>query len=104
MKGRWWLEMRVLLCNPRGFCAGVNMAIDCVDQVLRIKGPPVYVFHEIVHNRHVVEGFEKRGVTFVDSVDEVPNGECVVYSAHGISPEIRRKARQRKLVEVDATC
>ena len=96
--------MKILLANPRGFCAGVNMAIDVVDQVLKLKGPPVYVFHEIVHNRHVVDGFRERGVTFVDSIDEVPEGGLVVYSAHGISPTVRRDAKARKLVEVDATC
>ncbi len=73
--------MRVILANPRGFCAGVNMAIDVVDQVLRMKGPPIYVYHEIVHNRHVVEDFKARGVTFVDDVSEVPDGGVVVYSA-----------------------
>jgi 4-hydroxy-3-methylbut-2-enyl diphosphate reductase len=96
--------MKILLANPRGFCAGVNMAIDVVDQVLRLKGPPVYVFHEIVHNRYVVDGFRARGVTFVDSMAEVPAGGLVIYSAHGISPTIRQEARQRQLVEVDATC
>jgi 4-hydroxy-3-methylbut-2-enyl diphosphate reductase len=96
--------MKVLLANPRGFCAGVNMAIDVVDQVLSLRGPPIYVFHEIVHNRHVVEGFKGRGVTFVESVSEVPEGALIVYSAHGISPEVRKQARQRKLIEVDATC
>ncbi|MBC8107995.1 MAG: 4-hydroxy-3-methylbut-2-enyl diphosphate reductase, partial [Anaerolineae bacterium] len=63
--------MKVILANPRGFCAGVNMAIECVDEVLRLKGPPVYVYHEIVHNRHVVEDFKSRGVTFVNKVSEV---------------------------------
>ncbi len=96
--------MKILLANPRGFCAGVNMAIDVVDQVLELKGPPVYVFHEIVHNRHVVDGFRARGVTFVDTIDEVPEGGLVVYSAHGISPTVRKEAKNRKLVEVDATC
>src|SRR5512142_1149278 len=96
--------MKVILANPRGFCAGVNMAIDCVEQVLAVKGPPVYVYHEIVHNRHVVEGFEGRGVTFVNDMNDVPEGGLVVYSAHGISPEVRRAAKARKLIEVDATC
>ena len=96
--------MKIILANPRGFCAGVNMAIDTVDQVLRAKGPPVYVYHEIVHNKHVVEGFQGRGVTFVNDIADVPVGGLVVYSAHGISPEIRRQAKERKLVEVDATC
>jgi 4-hydroxy-3-methylbut-2-enyl diphosphate reductase len=96
--------MKILLANPRGFCAGVNMAIDVVDQVLKLKGPPVYVFHEIVHNRHVVDGFRERGVTFVDSINEVPEGGLVIYSAHGISPAVRQEAKSRRLVEVDATC
>ena len=96
--------MKVILANPRGFCAGVEMAIDVVDEVLRLKGPPVYVFHEIVHNRHVVEDFQRRGVTFVDRIDEVPPGGVVVYSAHGISPAVRGQSRARRLIEVDATC
>ena len=96
--------MKVLLANPRGFCAGVNMAVDVVDQVLRLKGAPIYVFHEIVHNKHVVEDFKSRGVTFVDRVDEVPQGGVVVYSAHGISPDVRRQSKSRGLIEVDATC
>jgi 4-hydroxy-3-methylbut-2-en-1-yl diphosphate reductase len=96
--------MKIILANPRGFCAGVNMAIDVVDQVLQLKGPPVYVYHEIVHNRHVVDDFRTRGVTFIDHIDEVPEGGVVVYSAHGISPEIRNQARERRLQEVDATC
>jgi 4-hydroxy-3-methylbut-2-en-1-yl diphosphate reductase len=96
--------MKIILANPRGFCAGVNMAIDTVDQVLRTKGPPVFVYHEIVHNKHVVEGFQGRGVTFVNDVCDVPAGGIVVYSAHGISPEVRRAAKERGLVEVDATC
>lgn len=96
--------MKILLANPRGFCAGVNMAIDVVDQVLRLRGAPVYVYHEIVHNRHVVDDFRERGVVFVDTVREVPDGSVVVYSAHGISPEVRAEANRRRLVEVDATC
>lgn len=80
------------------------MAIEVVDQVLAQKGPPVYVYHEIVHNRHVVENFKGRGVTFVDDPCQVPEGGVIVYSAHGISPEVRRAARRRRLVEVDATC
>jgi len=96
--------MKILLANPRGFCAGVNMAIDTVDQVLQLMGPPVYVFHEIVHNRHVVDGFRQRGVIFVDSMREVPEGGRVVYSAHGVSPTIRQESKARQLVEVDATC
>lgn len=96
--------MKVTLANPRGFCAGVNMAIDVVDEVLRLKGPPIYVFHEIVHNKHVVDDFKSRGVTFVDEVEEVPNGAVIVYSAHGISPAVRAASKARGLVEIDATC
>jgi 4-hydroxy-3-methylbut-2-enyl diphosphate reductase len=97
-------QMKVILANPRGFCAGVNMAIEVVDRVLAANGPPVYVFHEIVHNKHVVEDFKERGVTFVDHIEEVPEGGLVVYSAHGISPAVREIARRRRLIEVDATC
>jgi 4-hydroxy-3-methylbut-2-enyl diphosphate reductase len=96
--------MKIILANPRGFCAGVNMAIEVVDQVLELRGPPVYVFHEIVHNRHVVDDFKRRGVTFVNDISEVPDGGFIVYSAHGISPEVRRQSKLRHLVELDATC
>src|SRR5438093_11450172 len=98
------MPMKIILANPRGFCAGVNMAIETVEQVLATKGPPVYVFHEIVHNRHVVEEFQGRGVTFVNDISEVPPGGLVVYSAHGIAPEVRRQSKERGLIEVDATC
>src|SRR6478736_3139602 len=71
------MPMKILLANPRGFCAGVNMAIECVDRVLKLKGPPVYVYHEIVHNKHVVDRFIHQGVVFVNSIDEVPSGATV---------------------------
>lgn len=96
--------MKVILANPRGFCAGVNMAIEVVEQALKIHGPPIYVYHEIVHNRNVVEGFTGRGVNFVNSIDQIPPGQVVIYSAHGIDPDIRMQAQQRRLIEVDATC
>jgi 4-hydroxy-3-methylbut-2-enyl diphosphate reductase len=96
--------MQVLLANPRGFCAGVNMAIDCLDECIRRFGPKIYVYHEIVHNRYVVDRFTQQGVTFVDSLDEVPPGSILLYSAHGVSPEIRRHARERRLHTIDATC
>lgn len=97
--------MKLILANPRGFCAGVYMAIDVVDQLLDIcPDEPIYVYHEIVHNKHVVNRFEKRGVTFVDDVQEVPEGSIVVFSAHGVSPMIRQQARERKLTSIDATC
>jgi 4-hydroxy-3-methylbut-2-enyl diphosphate reductase len=96
--------MKIILANPRGFCAGVNMAIECVDQVLKHHGAPVYVYHEIVHNKHVVDDFVSRGVTFVNTIEEVPPGCTVVYSAHGVSPQIRRTSKERNLIEIDATC
>lgn len=96
--------MKVLLASPRGFCAGVNMAIDSLDLALQIHGPPIYVYHEIVHNRYVVERFKSQGVVFVDHPDEVPPGSLLLYSAHGVSPEIRRLSKERNLQTVDATC
>lgn len=97
--------MRLILANPRGFCAGVRMAIDVVDQVLSLHpGRTIYVYHEIVHNIHVVGRFEGRGVVFVEDLGEVPEGEIVVFSAHGISPAIREQARSRRLTTIDATC
>ncbi len=96
--------MEILLANPRGFCAGVNMAIDCLDETIRMFGPNVYVYHEIVHNKYVVDRFTRQGVTFVDSLDEAPEGSILLYSAHGVSPEIRKEAKARKLQTIDATC
>jgi 4-hydroxy-3-methylbut-2-enyl diphosphate reductase len=96
--------MKVLLASPRGFCAGVNMAIESLDLVLASLEPPIYVYHEIVHNKYVVEHFRGRGVTFVDDLTEVPFGATLLFSAHGVSPEIRRVARERKLRAIDATC
>jgi 4-hydroxy-3-methylbut-2-enyl diphosphate reductase len=96
--------MQILLANPRGFCAGVNMAIECLEQTLRILGPQVYVYHEIVHNQYVVKRFAGRGVTFVDEIDEVPEGSILLYSAHGVSPAVREAARRRNLRTIDATC
>ena len=96
--------MRVLLASPRGFCAGVNMAIEALELSLRLFDAPIYVYHEIVHNRYVVERFRDRGVVFVNSLDEVPPGSRLLYSAHGVSPEIRRLAAERDLKAIDATC
>ncbi len=97
--------MKLLLANPRGFCAGVYMAVDVVDQLLEIyPDKPIYVFHEIVHNRHVVDRFRNRGVRFVDAIDEVPRGSVVVFCAHGVSPALRREADDRNLTTIDATC
>ncbi|MCI0492001.1 MAG: 4-hydroxy-3-methylbut-2-enyl diphosphate reductase [Planctomycetes bacterium] len=96
--------MRVLLASPRGFCAGVNMAIESLDLALESLSPPIYVYHEIVHNKYVVDRFRRRGVTFVDNLADVPPGATLLFSAHGVSPEIRRIARERKLRAIDATC
>lgn len=96
--------MNVLLASPRGFCAGVNMAIESLDLALASLAPPIYVYHEIVHNKYVVEHFRGRGVTFVDDLAKVPTGATLLFSAHGVSPEIRRVARERKLQAIDATC
>ena len=96
--------MKVLLANPRGFCAGVNMAIDCLEECIRTFGPEIYVYHEIVHNRYVVERFSQEGVKFVNTLEEVPHGSILLYSAHGVSPAIREQARSRNLRSIDATC
>jgi 4-hydroxy-3-methylbut-2-enyl diphosphate reductase len=96
--------MKVILANPRGFCAGVVMAIETLERAIELFGTPLYVYHEIVHNRPIVERFRRRGVTFVDSIDEVPEGGTVLYSAHGVSPQIRDASRRRRLRAIDATC
>ncbi len=96
--------MKVLLAAPRGFCAGVNMAIESLDLAIDTFGTPVYVYHEIVHNKYVVESFRDKGVVFVDDLNEVPEGSNLLFSAHGISPEIRQLAKERSLFAVDATC
>ena len=94
----------LLLLKPRGFCAGVVRAIDIVRIALEAFGPPIYVRKEIVHNRFVVEELQEKGAIFVDSVEEVPAGERVIYSAHGVSPEVREASTQRNLRVIDATC
>jgi 4-hydroxy-3-methylbut-2-enyl diphosphate reductase len=96
---------KVLLAKPRGFCAGVEMAIESVERALRRHGAPLYVFHEIVHNQHVVGDFLKRGVRFVQSIDEVPSGARLVFSAHGVAPDVWQQAKQKGLqIIIDATC
>jgi 4-hydroxy-3-methylbut-2-enyl diphosphate reductase len=96
--------MQIILANPRGFCAGVNMAIESLERSLDLFGAPLYVYHEIVHNKPVVERFRERGVIFVESVADVPEGSPLLYSAHGVSPQIREESRRRKLQAIDATC
>jgi 4-hydroxy-3-methylbut-2-enyl diphosphate reductase len=96
--------MKIILANPRGFCAGVNMAIESLERALDYFGPPLYVYHEIVHNKYVVERFRRRGAVFVESLDEVPEGSPLLYSAHGVAPQVREDARRRNLRAIDATC
>jgi 4-hydroxy-3-methylbut-2-en-1-yl diphosphate reductase len=98
------LVKRVLLASPRGFCAGVERAVDTVERALRLYGPPVYVRKQIVHNKHVVEDLEQLGAIFVDSVHDVPHGATLVYSAHGVSPAVRDASAARHLNTIDATC
>jgi 4-hydroxy-3-methylbut-2-enyl diphosphate reductase len=95
---------RVLLAAPRGYCAGVDRAVEAVEQALEQHGPPVYVRKQIVHNVHVVETLTERGAIFVDEADEVPEGALVVFSAHGVSPAVREQAQDRRLRTIDATC
>jgi len=96
--------MQVLLASPRGFCAGVDRAIEIVERALVLYGPPVYVLHEIVHNRHVLEDFRGRGVRFVESMDEIPPGSVTIFSAHGVAEEVERRGKERGLRVIDATC
>jgi len=95
---------KVILARPRGFCAGVVRAIDIVERALQLFPPPIYVFHEIVHNRHIVEDLRRRGVVFVDDIADIPEGATCIFSAHGISPQVRRAATSRRLRVIDATC
>src|ERR1700723_2696489 len=95
---------RVLLAKPRGYCAGVDRAVQAVEIALGKFGAPVYVRKQIVHNKHVVSELEKRGAVFVEETEEVPEGSVVVFSAHGIAPQVREEAKQRSLIAIDATC
>ncbi len=96
--------MKILLASPRGFCAGVDRAIEIVERSLARFDEPVYVRHEIVHNRRVVDRLSAMGAIFVEEPDEIPAGETVVYSAHGVSPQVRNESKERGLMEIDATC
>ena len=96
--------LNLVLASPRGFCAGVDRAITIVEKALEKYGSPIYVQHEIVHNKHVVQRLRNEGAVFVENIDEIPEGSHAIYSAHGVSPEVRRRAEKRKLIIVDATC
>src|SRR5881275_3739721 len=96
--------LKIVLCSPRGFCAGVVRAIDTVERALTIYGAPVYVRHEIVHNRYVVDALKAKGAIFVEELDDVPDGVPVVFSAHGVPKAVPHKAAERGLDYIDATC
>lgn len=96
--------MKILLANPRGFCAGVDRAISIVERALEMYQPPIYVRHEVVHNRFVVEGLKQRGAIFVEELHEVPDDNIVIFSAHGVSQAVRNEAKARQLTVFDATC
>src|SRR6059058_4959548 len=95
---------KVLLASPRGYCAGVERAVETVEKALDLYGPPVYVRKQIVHNKHIVHTLESRGAIFVEELDEVPEGATVVFSAHGVSPAVHEQAADRQLKTIDATC
>jgi len=98
------MTMEILLSNPRGFCAGVDRAIEIVDRAIEVFGAPIYVRHEVVHNRYVVEGLRERGAVFVEELSEVPENSTVIFSAHGVSKAIQEEAKLRGLQVFDATC
>ena len=96
--------MKILLASPRGFCAGVNMAIETLELAIQHFGVPIYVYHEIVHNKFVVDRFAAQGAVFVEDLAQVPEGATLLYSAHGVAPEVRRVSAERRLKTIDATC
>lgn len=96
--------MKLLLSKPRGFCAGVERAIETVEKALFLWGAPIYVKHEIVHNKYVVDGLKAKGAIFIEDISDVPVGSRLIYSAHGVSPAVREQAKKRNLIEIDATC
>jgi 4-hydroxy-3-methylbut-2-en-1-yl diphosphate reductase len=97
-------ELNILLANPRGFCAGVDRAISIVERALELFEPPIYVRHEVVHNRYVVDNLKQRGALFVDELEQVPDNSIVIFSAHGVSQAVRKEAKDRGLKVFDATC
>ncbi|MGZ3633699.1 MAG: 4-hydroxy-3-methylbut-2-enyl diphosphate reductase [Parachlamydiaceae bacterium] len=97
-------SIKLLLSKPRGFCAGVERAIETVEKALALWGAPIYVKHEIVHNKHVVDDLKAKGAIFIEDIQDVPVGARLIYSAHGVSPAVRGEAKARQLIEIDATC
>ena len=97
-------SIELILASPRGFCAGVDRAITIVEKALQIYGSPIFVQHEIVHNKHVVQRLRESGAIFVENINEIPLGSRAIYSAHGVSPAVRKIAKRRKLKILDATC
>ncbi|MBT7811709.1 MAG: 4-hydroxy-3-methylbut-2-enyl diphosphate reductase, partial [Deltaproteobacteria bacterium] len=98
------VPLNLVLASPRGFCAGVDRAITIVERALEMYGSPIYVQHEIVHNKHVVQRLRNEGAVFVENIDEIPEGSHAIFSAHGVSPTVRKRAEKRKLQVLDATC
>ncbi|MGH7254561.1 MAG: 4-hydroxy-3-methylbut-2-enyl diphosphate reductase, partial [Nitrospirales bacterium] len=96
--------MKIYLANPRGFCAGVDRAIEIVELSLKAYGAPIYVRHEIVHSRHVVNSLRQKGAVFVEELDEIPDGSIVIFSAHGVAKGVWAEGRRRNLKVIDATC
>ena len=94
----------ILLASPRGFCAGVERAIQIVEKALQKFGPPVYVRHEIVHNKYVVNDLARKGAVFVSELDEIPKGAPVIFSAHGVAKSVKRHAKRENMIAIDATC
>ena len=95
--------MKIYLANPRGFCAGVDRAIEIVERAIEKHGPPIYVIHEVVHNKYVVKNLKNKGAVFVDEISEVPEGSVVIYSAHGVSQAVRKEANDISAIIYDAT-
>lgn len=98
------MKKKLLLSKPRGFCAGVERAIETVERALQLWGAPIYVKHEIVHNKYVVDSLKEKGAIFIEDLEDVPFGARLIYSAHGVSPAVREQAKKRELIEIDATC
>ncbi|MBS83261.1 MAG: 4-hydroxy-3-methylbut-2-enyl diphosphate reductase, partial [Gammaproteobacteria bacterium] len=97
-------NVNIILANPRGFCAGVERAVDIVNRALNLFDGPIYVKHEVVHNKYIIQDMKKRGINFIEDIDDVPKGSILIFSAHGVSIDIKNKANEKKLKIFDATC